>query len=384
MLVIDAADTSTIAEPRRQAWIDNLRVMVIVGVIGAHVALIYALDVGWYYEERTASTVAAAILAAVFSPGLLFGMGLLFFIAGTFTPQALEEKGARRFIVDRMWRLGVPIATYVFVLNPAMNFVGDRVTGTSESVAEYFRLSFRDDIEFGVAWFIAALLLFSVVFAFWRSRHPASARDSTPLRRRDLAWAIAFTAAASFVVRLKWPFLGTDALAGLNLWEYPQMLTLFALGVRAAERSWLATTGLSGNLRRFCGRGAAMSLAAAILAAVGITLADDPDPFVGGLHLQATLIPVVEAVIAVTMSLWITDWFRRRWNQSSAFVHGAGQASFAAYLLHAPITIAFAAALRALDVPAELKFLAVFTAPVLASFGLGSLLTRSHVGGRVL
>ena len=43
---------------RRHVWPDNLRVAVIVGVIGAHVSLIYALDVGWYYEERSASEVA--------------------------------------------------------------------------------------------------------------------------------------------------------------------------------------------------------------------------------------------------------------------------------------------------------------------------------------
>ncbi|HSL24954.1 MAG TPA: hypothetical protein VLA54_01640, partial [Acidimicrobiia bacterium] len=53
---------------------------VIVGVIGAHVSLIYALDVAWYYQERTASEIAKSVLAAVFAPGLLFGMGLLFFL----------------------------------------------------------------------------------------------------------------------------------------------------------------------------------------------------------------------------------------------------------------------------------------------------------------
>jgi hypothetical protein len=60
----------------RRAWIDNLRIVVIVGVIGAHVSLINALDVGWYYEERTAGEVTRAILAAMFAPGLLFGRDL--------------------------------------------------------------------------------------------------------------------------------------------------------------------------------------------------------------------------------------------------------------------------------------------------------------------
>ncbi|MFZ1489278.1 MAG: acyltransferase family protein [Ilumatobacteraceae bacterium] len=367
----------------RQAWIDNLRVAVIVGVIGVHVALIYALDVGWYYQERTASTAAKVILAAVFAPGLLFGMGLLFFVAGMCTPRALAAKGPRRFVVDRLWRLGLPIVAYVFVLNPAMNFVGDRVIGTTESVSEYFRLSFWSDVEFGVAWFITALLLFSVGFAAWRSRHPAAVQDAVPLRRQDLVWAMVFVAVASFAVRLVWPFLGTDALAGFNLWEYPQMVALFTLGVLAAERSWLAE-GLPAELRRFCGRAAAFSLVAAMIVAVGITLTEEPDQFLGGLHLQATIIPVIEAVLAVSMTLWITDWFRRRWDRASELTRAAASASFAAYLLHAPITIMLAAGLSDVGVPAELKFLAVFAATVLASFGLGWLLTRSHVGGRIL
>jgi hypothetical protein len=67
---------------RREGWIDNLRVAIIVGVIGSHVSLLYALDVDFYYQERTAGEVARAVLGGIFAPGLLFGMGLLFFVAG--------------------------------------------------------------------------------------------------------------------------------------------------------------------------------------------------------------------------------------------------------------------------------------------------------------
>jgi peptidoglycan/LPS O-acetylase OafA/YrhL len=369
--------------PLRHAWIDNLRVVIIVGVIGAHVSLIYALDVGWYYQERTASTGATAVLAAFFSPGLLFGMGLLFFVAGLFTPPALAAKGPRRFAVDRLWRLGVPIGAYLFVINPAMNFFGDRAMGISEGVGDYFRRTYRHDIEFGVAWFIAALLLFSLTWAAWRARHPVRAENVSPMRRRHLVTAVAFIAAASYAVRLVWPFLSTDELAGLNLWEYPQMLTLFLFGVLAAERHWL-DDGLPVDLRRTCGRAALVGVAAVVIAAVGITLSEDPDPFLGGLRLEATLIPLIEATIAVSMSLWAISWFQRRWNRTTAIARGAGRASFAAYLLHAPLTVMLAVALRDVDVPAEAKFLAVFVVAVAASFGLGWLLTRSHVVGRVL
>jgi hypothetical protein len=139
-----------------------------------------------------------------------------------------------------------------------MNALGSWARGEGESVADYFRRTYWDDVELGVAWFIIALLGFSLVYAGWRSRHPARGEDLGPLRHRDLLWAAAFIAVASFAVRLAWPFLATGELWGLNLWEYPQMLTLFLLGARATERHWL-DEGLPPHLRRVCGRAAAAS-----------------------------------------------------------------------------------------------------------------------------
>ena len=368
---------------QRQPWVDNLRVVIIVGVIGAHVSLIYALDVAWYYEERDASTLAKAVLAGVFSPGLLFGMGLLFFVAGLFTPGALAHKGLRRFVVDRAWRLGIPVVAYLFAVNPAMNYFGDRAMGGGEPLGDYFRRTYRHDVDFGVAWFIAALLVFSLAWAAWRSRHPVRTEDRTSLRGRDLLLAGSFIAGASFVVRLRWPFLSTDELLGLNLWEYPQMLTLFVLGALADERRWLVD-GLSPELRRSCARAAALSVLAAVIVAVGVTLTDEPDPFLGGLRVEAAVFPVVEAALTISMTMWLIDWFRRRWSHTTAVARRAGRASFPAYLVHAPITVLLGLLLRDVDVPAEVKLLVVFAIAVVASFGSGWLVTRERAASRVL
>ncbi|HEU4915095.1 MAG TPA: acyltransferase family protein [Acidimicrobiia bacterium] len=380
-----ASSSSALTEEavHREAWIDNLRVAIIVGVIGSHVSLIYALDVGWYYEERTASEVAKAILAGVFSPGLLFGMGLLFFVAGFFTPAALGRKGARRFAIDRLWRLGVPTVAYLLLINPAMNFFGDRAMGQGETVADYFRRTYWDDVELGVAWFMAALLAFSLTYAAWRWRHPMPTVRLTPLRPGDLVKAGVFIAVASFIVRLEFPVLSGDVAWTLNLWEYPQMCALFALGVLASERGWL-TSGLRPQTRRVCGRAAAVGVVLAVILGVGLAMTEDPEPFLGGFRIEATLIPLIEATLALGMSLWAIDWFRHRRNRSGTLVRGLGRASFGAYLVHAPLTILFAIALRDVGVPAELKFLGVFGLGILASFWLGWLASESRVAGRIL
>jgi hypothetical protein len=234
-----------------------------------------------------------------------------------------------------------------------------------------------------VAWFLAALLLFSRGWAAGRARRPADPEDARPLTRRDLVRAGAVIAVASFVVRLAWPFLATGAVLGLNLWEYPQMTTMFVLGALAAERGWL-DDGLPAELRRACGRAAAVGVAAVAVIAVGVTLSDDPDPFLGGLRAEATLIPVVEAAIAIGATFWAIDWFRRRWDHAGSIAAGAAEASFAAYLVHAPVTDTFAMALRAVGVPAEVKLVAVLVLAVVASFGLGWLVTRSRVAHRIL
>ena len=367
---------------RREGWIDNLRVAIIVGVIGSHVSLLYALDVDFYYQERTAGEVARAVLGGIFAPGLLFGMGLLFFVAGWFTPPAFGRKGARRFLLDRLWRLGIPTAVYFFLINPAMNFLGDHGMGQGQTVADYLRLTYWDDVDLGVAWFIAALLAFSLTYAAWRWRDPVRTEGMMPLRGSDLVKVGLFIAVASFLVRLEFPVFGEEDVWTLNLWEYPQMSALFALGVFARERGWLSHA-LSPHLRRTCGWAAAAGVVLAMLVGVGITITD-PEPFLGGWRFEATLIPLVEATLALGMTLWLIDWFRRRANRAGALVADLARASFAAYLLHAPIIILVAITLREVGVPAEVKFLIVLGLGVVASFGLGWLFTRPRVSGRIL
>ena len=71
------------------------------------------------------------------------------------------------------------------------------------------------------------------------------------------------------------------------------------------------------------------------------------------------------------MSVWTLEWFRRRWNRSGSMSRAAGRASYAAYLVHAPVVVVLSVALRWVAVPVEIKFVVVFFAGVPAASTLG-------------
>jgi fucose 4-O-acetylase-like acetyltransferase len=366
----------------RQAWIDNLRVAVIVGVIAAHVSTAYILDVDWYYMERTAAAVSETVLTPIVWTGLLFGMGLLFLVAGLFTPPAFARKGPRGFALGRLMRLGLPLAVFVIVFEPLTDFVGYRGMGGDDGFIAYLDRWRREDADLSVMWFVAALLAFSLVYAAWRLVRPARHDGVGRLGAAQLVGFGAFIAVGSFLVRLVWPF-ASNSVFGLNLWEFPQMMAMFGLGALAAEHGWLGDA-LPDRFWRNCGL-AAVAGGVMLLGILGaIRLGADEDAFLGGLNPQALALPITEAIIAVGMSLWALDWFRRRWERAGPLARALGRASFAAYIVHAPVVVLLSVGLSSVPVPVEIKFLAVFALGAAASFGLGWLVTRWRFVARIL
>ena len=77
-----AETRADVAVRPRTAWLDNLRVVLIGGVITAHVATAYIVEVDWYFEERTTSeALTTAVTFPVFMAAI-FGLGPLFSMRG--------------------------------------------------------------------------------------------------------------------------------------------------------------------------------------------------------------------------------------------------------------------------------------------------------------
>ena len=107
-------------------YLDNLRAALITGVVLVHLSITYGFDADWmYYEGGETNPVFNAVALMLAGIGMAFALGLLFLIAGYFTPPAFDRKGSRGFIVDRLKRLAIPWLFYAIFLNPLVHYAVD-------------------------------------------------------------------------------------------------------------------------------------------------------------------------------------------------------------------------------------------------------------------
>ena len=92
--------TDRSAGKARLLYLDNLRMMVITVVVVMHSAIMYGAEGAWYYHEAgEKDTLIFVIMMLLGGIGTAFVMGLLFLVAGYFTPRSYDRKGAGPFLV---------------------------------------------------------------------------------------------------------------------------------------------------------------------------------------------------------------------------------------------------------------------------------------------
>jgi glucans biosynthesis protein C len=223
---------------QRLPYLDNLKVLLVVGVIAVHSAITYGFDGAWYLEsyDEMASGVLDAVTVVIVI-GWLFGLGLFFLIAGRLTGPSVDRKRPGPFARERLLRLGIPVLVYTLLVSPALEYVDYR---ENEGGTGGFWSFVGDQVwEFapGPTWFLEALLVFSLGYALLRTlRPPSRAPSRAPLRGRDVAGIALAIAVTSFAAHLAFP-IGSEQFH-LQLGMFPQYLILFTVGAAAGRRGW--------------------------------------------------------------------------------------------------------------------------------------------------
>lgn len=365
----------------RAAWADNLKVVLVAGVVVAHVTIAWTGIGNWVFTEGAVREPLFSLLVLA-TGASLFGLAVFFMIAGMFTPRSLERKGLRRFLADRTLRLGVPMLFFVIVLAPFVEWADPERAGWSRGFAAYtvevVWWSWPVPPAWGPTWFLAVLLLFSVVYAVARTLVPRRG-GATPLRRRHLVATGAAVALVSWLVRFEVPV--GEEVGRLALGQAPAWVTGFALGVAGAERGWFDP--IQPEIARWARHvgAAALVTAALVIGGAGV-LGADLEAFAGFGTWQSLLLAVTEGALVVSMPFWLLDAFRRRFDHQGRLFREAGRAAFAAFVVHQVVLVGLVLASHEVPWAPELEWLAVSVLGVLVSFGVGALLTRIPAVGR--
>ena len=221
----------------RLYFADNLRTYLITLVVTAppgNRLLGRGPSITWSQPTTTTGVPVLVIFIAI---NQAYFMGLLFLISGYFSPGSLERKGARRFVKDRLIRLGIPLVVFFFVLNPIASIGTYAMPASLSGITT--PLSWQDYpqlVGFGPIWFVAMLLIFDISFAIWwaarRNRMPRQESSNEPPRYRAIAAFILILALTSYLIRIVIP-IGEFVAGFPTLSYFPQYLSFFIIGTVA-------------------------------------------------------------------------------------------------------------------------------------------------------
>jgi peptidoglycan/LPS O-acetylase OafA/YrhL len=381
----------TRAAGERLPFVDNLRILLIALVILVHLSVTYGGAGGWYYYERPTTDLAFAVLTFHNAVCQSFFMGFLFLISAYLTVGSYDRKGPKRYLRDRFLRLGVPLLAFEYVIHPLTLYPlikADLIEAEGsfgEMLARYYS-SFH--LGSGPLWFVETLLIFALVYTLVRlvispRPRPEAVRRDPPGTGSILAFAL-LLGVLTFIVRFEFPFGSNLESLNLQLCFFVQYIGMLIVGVIAYRHDWLR------RLPKAAGR-LWLGLAAVLIVLVfpalfvfGGAMSGNLAAFAGGWHWQAFAYALWEQLTGVAVIVGLTIFFRERFNQQGSIAREASAASYTTYIIHAPVLVLFALAVRNVSVYPLLKFALAAPVTVPLCFVLGSGIRRLPLARRIL
>jgi hypothetical protein len=336
----------------------------------------------WYYKEGQLAGPELYVSLAFTCICQAFFMGLLFLLAGYFTPASYDRKGPGQFTLDRLTRLWLPVGVFIFIIDPFMQYalisagVLPSPTGSPMTTQAFLGLFTNplNGLGFGPLWFIEALFFFTLIYVGWRliSKSPSKPR-SIPRNSTIVLLAIAL-GAVTFMVRIWLPVGNVLNPFGFQLPFFPQYIAFFIVGVIAFRGNWLPSAPKkTGTLWL---RIALFLLIIFVAALTYASVSGSVSLFFGGFNWQTAFYAFWEQAFAVSVSVGLIVWCREKMNFQNHFTKILSDNSYAAYILQAPIIVGLGLGLASIKIPLDLKFLIVAPIGVTLCFFVAYLVRR--------
>ena len=353
-------------------------------VVLHHACITYGAPGGWYYSQKSSLTGALVSMTLFVAVNQAFFMGFFFFLSALFIPSSYSKKGAANFIKDRLLRLGIPLIFYSFVLSPVLSYLVYRFAQGHHITYWQYLGGFDSWVDFGVLWFVAALLLFTLAYALYRGFVKNQAKTYALPSVKSILLVAAGVGVISFLVRIIFPVGWVLKPLGFQLGHFPQYIALFLFGLIASKSKWINNAEYR--------TGKTMAIIALCLIFIGFplffvarqALQFPTEWFSNGVHWQSAWYGVWEQLTGFAIITALLCIGKLRWNKPSPFLSKLSRCSFAVYIFHPLVLIALSVALSSWEMEPGLKFLIVGPLAVVGSFLLGGLIVKIPGVNRII
>ena len=361
----------TVEKPRktRLFFVDNLRILLIILLVLHHLAITYGHSGSWYYLEGRPDDLTVVVATLFTAVNQAFFLAFFFMISGYFTPGSYDRKGPWPFLKDRLLRLGIPLLFYIIVIDPLIVYaLVSSVRGIQESFWEFLGQYFGNyrGLGSGPLWFVEALLIFTVVYLVLRLLLRPSVtppqRDGKPPSNLAIAIFALILGVVSFIVRMWLPIGWNFVPLNLQFPFFSQYIALFVVGIIAYRLNWfLGIPTATGKV--WLGIAIIFILVVLpILFVLGGALEGNTDPFLGGVHWQAFALAIWEQFVCMGMVIGLLVLFREKLNHQGKLAKDMAASAYTVFIIHAPVIVFLALALRDISLYPLLKF--VLVAPI--------------------
>jgi glucan biosynthesis protein C len=373
------------AKPRtRVFFLDNLRIYLTILVILHHAALAYGGAGNWGVKDPAVDDISPIFLVFFNAVNQTYFMSAFFLLAGYFTPRSFERKGSKQFLIDRLIRLGIPIAIYTTILVNINEYMLDVCYRNG-------KYNIKIAYDPGPLWLVQALLFFAVIYIIFRALADRSATKKSIQLYRDrfppdaiLFLCIGILTVLTFIEHLVWP-VGKAIFLNFQAGYFVHYIFCFYIGVLAYRGDWFGRLSKA-QARRW----GIMSLVVIplffVMFILGGALESEENiaKFMGGLYWQSFVFSLWLTFLLVGIIVFLLYFFRERLNQAGPMAKSMAANVYTVYIIHQTILYALNILLLPINIPTIVKFFVVGLIAVPVCFLLSSLIRRIPYARRVL
>lgn len=380
----------------RYAYIDNLRVFIIMMVLAHHSGNPYVGEDFWYYKS---SDPKSPLVGLVIMLNTSFSMATLLVFSGFLLPSSYDRHGFAKYVREKFIRLGIPLVFGGMVMLPLVQYTFHLNFGHQgyRSFLQYYWEAWHGmgqrpenwegpgwpDRNLSHLWYIEHLLFYALCYAVWRryfcKEGPAEKVETPPPGNLAIFLFAVGVSLLTFVVRIRCPYNRVYALFGflqIDMSHLPLWLPFFFVGLFAYKHGWMNSLPKKVGMRWL-----RIGIFLAIFNFCSAYVSPWNEWFFGpeawgGFHLANLFRSSWEAFFCVGISVGLMVLFREYLNERSRFTVALAANAYAVHVFHPPMIVGLQYLFGPVPLPTFFKFLGVSLVGIVVCFTVSHFVIR--------